>query len=281
MKVKKELKTPISYYGGKQNLLKRILPLIPAHTMYVEPFFGGGAVFWAKKPSKAEVINDVNMNVVNFYEVLKHDYFKLRKRIEATLHSRETYKKALIIYDCPWLFADEPVIRAWAFYVCTNQGFSHQINSWGYCRTGHATLSVQNKINRFEETLSNRIRYTQIEQNDAHKVIESRDAPDTFVYADPPYINSDQGHYGGYTDTHFRRDLDALAAMQGKFLLSTYPSDTLHEYIEKHSWNSLEISQPLTASNAAATKSDKRKLKTEVLTANYDLSNPQKNLTLF
>ncbi len=281
MKPKTDLKTPISYYGGKQNLLKRILPLIPVHTVYVEPFFGGGAVFWAKKPSPAEVINDVNMNVVNFYEVLKHDYFNLRKRIEATLHSRETYKKALIIYECPWLFADEPVIRAWAFYVLTNQGFAHQINSWGYCRTRKTAESFQNKIDQFEQTLSHRIRYTQIEQNDAHKVIQSRDTPDTFVYADPPYIDSDQGHYGGYTEKHFRRDLDALASMKGKFLLSTYPSKILHEYIQTHNWNSLEISQPLTASNAATTKSDKRKLKTEVLTANYDLSNPQKNLMLF
>lgn len=94
-----KLKTPISYYGGKQSMLKEILPLIPEHRIYVEPFFGGGAVFWAKEPSRSEVINDVNMNIVNFYEVLKHSYFELRKRVEATLHSRETYKKALIIYE--------------------------------------------------------------------------------------------------------------------------------------------------------------------------------------
>ena len=94
-------KTPISYYGGKQSMLRHILPLIPAHKIYVEPFFGGGAVYWAKEPVKCEVINDTNMNVVNFYEVLKHNYFDLRKRVEATLHSRETYKKAMIIYDSP------------------------------------------------------------------------------------------------------------------------------------------------------------------------------------
>lgn len=102
-------------------MLSHILPIIPEHKIYIEPFFGGGAVYWAKEPARTEIINDVNMNIVNFYEVLKHSYFELRKRIEATLHSRETYKKALIIYECPWLFADDPVVRAWAFYVCTNQ----------------------------------------------------------------------------------------------------------------------------------------------------------------
>ncbi|GJQ05738.1 DNA adenine methylase [Capnocytophaga canimorsus] len=67
-------RTPISYYGGKQTMLPHILPLIPEHQIYVEPFFGGGAVFWAKEPAKSEIINDFNANVVNFYEVLKTDF---------------------------------------------------------------------------------------------------------------------------------------------------------------------------------------------------------------
>ena len=58
--IKPKMKTPISYYGGKQSLLKHILPLIPEHRIYVEPFFGGGAVFFAKEPAKVEVINDHN-----------------------------------------------------------------------------------------------------------------------------------------------------------------------------------------------------------------------------
>ena len=43
------LKTPISYYGGKQKMLKYLLPMIPKHNVYIEPFFGGGALFWAKE----------------------------------------------------------------------------------------------------------------------------------------------------------------------------------------------------------------------------------------
>lgn len=62
-------KTPISYYGGKQAMLKKILPLIPDHVVYVEPFFGGGAVFFAKDKSEVEIINDYNSNVANFYRV--------------------------------------------------------------------------------------------------------------------------------------------------------------------------------------------------------------------
>lgn len=267
--MKPNLKTPISYWGGKQLMARHILPIIPEHRMYIEPFFGGGAVFWAKQPSEAEVVNDVNMNIVNFYEVLKHDYFNLRKKIEVTLHSRETYKKAFIIYDCPWLFAEDPAIRAWAFYVCTNQGFANKIGTWGYDRGRSTPLRFANKVENFTEELSERLRYVQVENNEAHKVITSRDAEDAFVYADPPYINSEQGHYGGYTEDHFRRDLDALAGMKGKFLLSSYPSEVLDEYIARYGWHSVEVEKLLSAGNGAVVK--RRRKKTEVLTANYPL----------
>ena len=76
------MKTPISYYGGKQELAKKIINLIPSHKTYCEPFIGGAAIFFAKPVSKAEIINDINSEVVNFYEVLKHDFFALQAEIE-------------------------------------------------------------------------------------------------------------------------------------------------------------------------------------------------------
>lgn len=71
-------KTPISYYGGKLNMLKHILPLIPKHRIYTEAFFGGGAVFFAKAPAEGEVINDTNNIIVNFYEVIQTDFERLK-----------------------------------------------------------------------------------------------------------------------------------------------------------------------------------------------------------
>jgi DNA adenine methylase len=73
------LKTLLSYYGGKQQLAPAILGLIPEHRIYCEPFLGGAAVFFAKEPSKVEIINDCNGEIVNFYEVLKRDYSALEK----------------------------------------------------------------------------------------------------------------------------------------------------------------------------------------------------------
>jgi DNA adenine methylase len=98
------MKTPITYYGGKQTMLKHILPLVPEHSLYTEAFAGGAALFFAKDTSDIEVINDINQNLINFYRVLKCDFNALRTKIETTLHSRATFDFAAWVYDNPLYF---------------------------------------------------------------------------------------------------------------------------------------------------------------------------------
>ncbi|MGL4982108.1 MAG: DNA adenine methylase, partial [Treponemataceae bacterium] len=65
---------------------------------YVEPFVGGGAIFFAKQPSPCEVINDTNCELINFYEVLKTDFDALSKLIELSLHSRKQHDEAEVVF---------------------------------------------------------------------------------------------------------------------------------------------------------------------------------------
>jgi DNA adenine methylase len=99
------MKTPITYYGGKQTLASLILALIPEHNLYGEPFFGGGAIFFAKPKSAVEVINDTNQFVVNFYQQCKTNFRPLQELIRATLHSRKLHEQAKVMYDHPELFS--------------------------------------------------------------------------------------------------------------------------------------------------------------------------------
>ncbi|GET46507.1 DNA methyltransferase [Capnocytophaga felis] len=244
-------------------MLPHILPLIPEHHIYVEPFFGGGAVFWAKPPAKAEIINDFNANVVNFYEVLKSDFETLKSLVEKTIVSRETYKSALVIYHSPFLFS--PVKRAWAFWYATNCGFSNQILNCRFERTGKNVKNLNNKILEFSESYSKRLKHVQIENNDACAVISSHDSPNSFIYCDPPYVGANQGHYGGYTQEHFNDLLNALSKVKGKFLLSSYQNNELLKCVKEFGWYQKEITLHLGSSKTAGKK------RIEVLTANYEL----------
>jgi len=82
-------------------------------------------------------------------------------------------------------------------------------------------------------------------------------------------MNTDQGHYGGYTEMHFKELLSVLEKIKGKFLLSSYPHPLLDEYIRRNGWCSRNIEKLLCAGNGAML--DKRKHKTEVLTANFEI----------
>jgi DNA adenine methylase len=260
-------KTPITYYGGKINLLSEILPRIPEHRVYIEPYFGGGAVFFAKEPSEAEVINDTNAMVVNFYEVVKSDFEKLKAKIEATPFSRDIYRVALTMYRVPNLF--NKLQQAWAFYVGTNMGFSCKIGSWGFDRYNKRVKAFRNKKLIFNEEIVKRLENVQIENLDALKVIVNRDAEDVMFYLDPPYPNSDQGHYSGFSEEDFENLLKVLSVLKGNFLLSSFPNKTLEKYTKKYGWHTQTFGKPLSASNGAL--SEKRKRKVEVLTANYPI----------
>jgi len=260
-------KTPISYYGGKLNMLKHILPNIPKHTIYTESFFGGGAVFFAKEPAESEIINDTDHIAMVFYEVIQSDFENLKQKIQATPFARATYKVALTIYRMPHLFST--LQCAWAFYIATNMAFAHNIGSWGYDKYGKCKTTFDNKKKAFKKSIADRLENAVIESNDAIKVIKSRDAEDAFHYVDPPYVNTAQGNYSGYTMEDYIALLDTLSEIQGKFLLSSYESDILAAYSEKHGWHTISFSKPLSSSKVQKGKSRKKKI--EVLTANYPL----------
>ncbi|SKA32938.1 DNA adenine methylase [Chitinophaga eiseniae] len=261
------MKTPLCYYGGKQKLLSYILPLIPEHDTYTEVFIGGGAVFWAKPPAKVEVINDTNRELINFYEVVQNEYVELEKMIRISLHSRSLYNDATVIYNNPHMFSR--IKRAWAVWVLASQSFAGKLNGgWGYERTKKAiSQKLRNKRDSFDIDLSIRLQNVQIECTDALRVIRSRDHKGAFHYCDPPYPGTECGHYDGYSSADYEILLSTLETVEGKFLLSSYPSITLNAYTQKNNWYSKRLDQRIQVP-AGLGATGKRKL--EVLTSNYN-----------
>ncbi len=257
------LKTPISYYGGKQTLLRHILPLIPEHNVYTEAFAGGAALYFAKDPVDVEVINDINGNLVNFYRILKSEFNSLKKRIDGTLHSREEHEYAQIVYDFPRFFT--LIERAWALWVLSKQSFASKLDgTWGYDKQKNSMpKKIQFAKDAFTIELSKRLEQTQIESTDALRIIESRDSANTFHFVDPPYINSDCGHYVGYNLADFQNLLELLCRLQGKFMLTMFPHPYLQEFIITHKWNVKEVERTISASRTS------RRRQKELIIMNY------------
>src|SRR4051812_7617682 len=68
---------PLAYLGGKNRVARRIISLFPEHTCYIEPFCGGAQVFFHKEPSKVELLNDLNEQVINFLRICQMHYEEL------------------------------------------------------------------------------------------------------------------------------------------------------------------------------------------------------------
>lgn len=81
----------VPWVGGKRRLAPHILPLLPEHTCYVEPFAGAAGLFFCKPPSKVEVLNDVNGDLVCLYRVVQHHLDEFMRQFRWSLTSRQMY----------------------------------------------------------------------------------------------------------------------------------------------------------------------------------------------
>lgn len=263
------MKTPISYYGGKQNLISEILPMIPDHEQYVEPFCGGASLFWAKNPSKNEALNDSDERVINFWQVLQTNFEDLKYRIQNTLHHEATHRIAKKILQEP---ISHPIEYAWAFWVQTQMSFSFRLFGGFRFSNGRGEgASIANSREELTSDIYERLRGVTIFCRDAINLIELKgDDPDTFMYLDPPYAESDCGHYEDKKEVYYRL-LEILPSLKCKWLLSSYPSEELTKFRQENGLNFKDIEQSLSVSG----KHNAGKTKTECLTWNYKIIKQQ------
>lgn len=266
------MKTPISYYGGKQTMLKHILPLIPHHTLYTEAFCGGAAVLFAKRPADCEIINDLNRGLVNFYLVAKRHYNLLKIEIDGTLHCRDQHAHAMHIAQHPDFFS--PAQWAWAIWTLSKLSFaSMQDGSFGYDFQGTMTTKITNAKDSFTEALCKRLENVTVENRDALEVIRCYDSPTAFHFVDPPYINSDCGHYeGSFNEENMRSLLELLSRVKGRFMLTMFPLDMIQQFAEKEGWIIHCIERTISASKESRRKQE------EWMVCNYEPPHKQECL---
>ena len=233
------MRSPIAYAGGKGNMVAKLLPLIPTHHIYCEPFFGGGSLFFAKAPAKVEIINDLNSDLVNMYRVLRDPdkFVQFQRLVSLTLYSREEF------YTCRDTIQDSKtdVERAYKYFIKMRQSFVANNNGWGYNiqAVGKGTpRMVSQYLSTIERlpAIHDRLSKTQIEHNDFRKVIPSFDADNTFFYLDPPYITGERKTQNLYkhemTDEDHNDLVNLLLNIKGKALLSCYHSALYHPLIK-------------------------------------------------
>ncbi|POZ51315.1 DNA adenine methylase [Methylovulum psychrotolerans] len=206
----------LRWQGGKSKLAKIIIPSLPKHVCYVEPFCGGAAIMLRKPRSKAEVINDANGELINLYRCVQCHPEELAKQSVAMLHSRFLFDR---LKDS---VADRliDIQRAARFYALNRMAFSASMSklNFGYARTASAGLSAK-RFMRDIESLAARLDGVFIEHLDWAACIARYDSKDTLVYCDPPYYQT-AGYGIEFGIEQYTKMAKIAETMQGKMIIS-------------------------------------------------------------
>jgi DNA adenine methylase len=226
----------LRYHGGKFRLAPWIRGFFPPHHTYVEPYGGAGSVLLGKVASFAEVFNDLDGDVVNFFRVLRDSAARLQlcQACELTPYARAEFEVAFEPTADPVERARRLAIRAsmgFGSAGATKQTTGFRIDS----NRAHAT--AWHDWSTYPERIAavgERLKCVLIENRPAVDVMLQHDGRDTLHYIDPPYVLSTRVRASEHVQRYYRHEMSdwdhvqliaCLENLKGSVVLSGYDSD--------------------------------------------------------
>lgn len=250
------------WMGGKRRLVDRIIPFIPAHTCYVEPFAGGAALFFMRpQQSDVEVLNDINGELISLYRVVQNHLEEFVRQFKWALSSRQ-------VFD--WLKETRPetltdIQRAARFYYLQQLAFGGKCSGQTF---GTATTSPPGlNLLRIEEQLSAahlRLSNVFIENVSWQNCIERYDREHTFFYLDPPYWQT-AGYGVDFGAEQFEQMAAMLKTIKGKAIISLNDHPDVRRWFADFHIETADINYTVGGGNAA-------KAAQEVLIFSWDIA---------
>lgn len=220
------MRRPFCRVGSKAPIAKAIVKLIPDHKTYVEPFVGGGAVFWEKEPSEHEVINDLDSRLISAWRLLKRVKGRNFKNLEGEEAIKRFYKSVP--------HTDEDKLAYEIIHHCGGFGSIPVKNGKIYKFSN--PLSKLKHIEEYQE----RLKHVKILNQSYESVVKKYDSPSTFFYLDPPYENSDRLYKNDAVD--YDKMADLLSKLKGKFLLSINDSAHIRQVFSQFHIKKIRVS---------------------------------------
>lgn len=199
--------------GGKSRMLKHILPAIPEHVCYCEPFAGGLAVLFAKPRSEVEIVNDANGDLVALYRNLQFHLPALMGELDWLFASRTN------LHD----FIAQPGItelqRAARFLLVNRTSFGGNMHSFGVAKTtGGGVAFDHGRMDELIRQANKRLDKVVVEHLPYERCLENYDSRDSFFFLDPPYLNAKTKAYDGWSEQHMREFRGRLRGLKGKWM---------------------------------------------------------------
>lgn len=254
----------LRYHGAKFRLAPWIMQFFPEHQTYVEPFGGAAGVLLQKPRSYAEIYNDLDGAIVNFFRVLRNPETRARliEQIRLTPYARAEFEQA-------WEDAADDVERARRVAIRAQMGFGSAGATKGVTGfridTKRAYGTAQHLWGTYPDAVAAtglRFESVLIENREATEVMLQHDGPATLHFVDPPYLHSTrvmQANGKGYyrhemTDADHQALLQALLELEGMVVLSGYDSEIYRDMLD--GWERFETKSRISAGRGTALRNE-------------------------
>lgn len=254
----------IRYHGGKFRLAPWVLSHFPKHTCYTEAFGGAAGVLLQKPRAYAEVYNDLDGEIVNLFRVLRNEdnRNKLIEQLIFTPYSRDDFLEA-------WEPCEDLIEKARRLIIRAQMGFGSAGASKGitgfridtkraYGTAQSLWVTYPNHLAMVGERLSGVL----IENRPAIQVLQDHDDSETLHYVDPPYVH-DTRYSGAKTGRVYRHEmsdqdheelLKVLLELEGKVIVSGYPSEIYNDYLAK--WKRVDTKARISSGRGTDTRTE-------------------------
>ena len=253
---------PLPYIGGKNRIADDILKIFPEHQTYVEAFAGGAQVFFHKKPSRVEVLNDLFGDVVNFFRVCQQHHEELLRCLKFILVSRKWFE--LFERQNPDSLTD--IQRAARFFVLQKMSYAGLVrhHNYNYSVVGPPSFSPGRLPELLEKT-HERLQRVQIECLPYEEILKRFDRASTLFYLDPPYFGRKLYKFN-FDEADFVVLEERLRGLEGKFVLSLNDVPEVRRIFHRFRFQEVELAY--TAQKTAG------KRFRELLITNYPIQRP-------
>ena len=262
------LKSGINRVGGKAYLSQWLCSFLPEHTLYCEPFAGGAKLFFAKKPSLVEILNDLDNNLVNLYRCIQNaeKRQKLINILNETPYSRSVFQN--------WKYGDEMTLndieKAGRYFFLCKASFAGDVERGGFGIPSKGT--GRNPARTFRtaidslDIIADRLKNVVIECLDYSDCIQRYDSPNTLFYVDPPYLNTEDYYGKGcFTLEDHHKLAELLHNIKGHAMITHY-SNELYNSLYK-GWNLCEYQS---FKNSHKSEGEEKPKTVEVLYCNFE-----------
>ncbi len=266
------LNSPFKWVGGKSRLRKFIIPMIPPHSCYVEPFAGAAWVLFGKLKSDVEIINDIDDELITFFRVVREKPEELIASFEWELASRAEFNR-LANLD-PQTLTD--VQRAHRFYYLIMAGwggearyprFQTSIRDGGH---GNRLVGALKTLRERITPIHRRLQTVLIENMDWQGCVQKYDSPTTVMYLDPPYLGNGANYkFNMRGEDDHRSIAERLGRMRGFWILSSYDTPEIRELFDGYAVTPIQSSSGMRTGKSEREAGRYRTINQEILITNF------------